>query len=64
MRQLVHSPFCDNNHSQMKRKDSMEGSLDRTLHCVESVHIRSYSGPHFPAFGLNTSPNVRKCGPE
>ena len=21
-------------------------------HCVESVRIRSYSGPHFPAFGL------------
>ena len=24
------------------------------LHCVKSVPIRSYSGPHFPAFGLNT----------
>ena len=24
------------------------------LHCVNSVHIRSYSGPHFLAFGLNT----------
>ena len=23
-------------------------------HCVKSVHIRSYSGPYFPAFGLNT----------
>ena len=23
-------------------------------HCVESVRIRSYSGTHFPAFGLNT----------
>ena len=22
-------------------------------HCVKSVHIRSYSGPYFPAFGLN-----------
>ena len=22
--------------------------------CVKSVHIRSYSGPYFPAFGLNT----------
>ena len=22
-------------------------------YCVKSVHIRSYSGPHFPAFGLN-----------
>ena len=25
-----------------------------TLHCVKSVHIWSYSGPYFPAFGLNT----------
>ena len=23
-------------------------------HCVKRVHIWSYSGPHFPAFGLNT----------
>ena len=26
-------------------------------HCVESVRIRSYSGPHFPAFGMNTERN-------
>ena len=25
-----------------------------SIHCVKSVRIRSYSGPHFPAFGLNT----------
>ena len=24
------------------------------FHCVKSVYIRSYSGPYFPAFGLNT----------
>ena len=24
-------------------------------HCVKSVRIPSYSGQHFPAFGLNTS---------
>ena len=23
-------------------------------HCVKTVRIRSYSGPHFSAFGLNT----------
>ena len=28
-------------------------------HCVKSVRIRNYSGPHFPAFGLNTE---SKCG--
>ena len=26
-------------------------------HCVRSVHVQSYSGPHFPAFGLNTMAN-------
>ena len=25
----------------------------KVKHCVKSVHIRSYSDPHFPAFGLN-----------
>ena len=29
-------------------------------HCVKSVRIRSYSGLHFPTFGLNTG----KHGPE
>ena len=24
------------------------------MHCMKSVRIRSYSGPHFPIFGLNT----------
>ena len=33
---------------------------------MKIVCIRSYSGPHFPAFGLNKvfSPNAGKCGPE
>ena len=37
---------------------------------VKSVPIRSHSGPHFPAFGLNTeylsvfSPNAGKYGPD
>ena len=29
-------------------------SKTRKWHCVKSVRIRSYSGPHFPTFGLNT----------
>ena len=37
-------------------------------HFVKSVYIRSYSGPYFPAFGLNKlsvfSPNAGKYGPE
>ena len=35
----------------------LDGNLFRDLihhgHCVKSAHIRSYSGPYFPAFGLN-----------
>ena len=26
----------------------------QSFHCVKSVQIRSFSGPHFPVFGLNT----------
>ena len=42
--------------------------MEKKLHCVKSVRIRSYSGPHFPAFGLNTERCVEylsvqsKCG--
>ena len=41
--------------------------------CAKSVRIRSFSGPYFPAFGLNRrdtlylsvfSPNAGKYGPE
>ena len=27
---------------------------NESMHCLKSVRIRSYSGPYFPAFGLNT----------
>ena len=43
-------------------------------HCVKSVRIRSFFGPYFPTFGLNTkryevslsvlSPNAGKYGSE
>ena len=26
-------------------------------HCVKSVRIQSYSGPHFPAFGMRENAN-------
>ena len=28
--------------------------LNKVIQCVKIVHIRSYSGLHFPALGLNT----------
>ena len=32
----------------------MDASLIRYVYyCMKNVRIRSYSGPHFPAFGLN-----------
>ena len=32
-----------------------DGGMKRVdRHCVKSVRIRSFSGPYFPAFGLNT----------
>ena len=31
-----------------------ENTLYEILHCVKSVSIRSYSGPNFPTFGLDT----------
>ena len=31
-------------------------------HCMKSVRIRSYSGPHFPAFGLVCLRIQVKCG--
>ena len=29
------------------------------FHCVKSVRIRSYSGPHFPEFGLKNAGKMR-----
>ena len=33
-----------------KSENIQNGRLE---HCVKSVRVRSYSDPHFPAFGLN-----------
>ena len=37
----------------------------KRTHCVKRVCIRSYSGPYFPTFGLNTEIHLRsqsECG--
>ena len=34
--------------------ETLKWSFLPNIHCIKSVRIRSYSGPHFPAFGLNT----------
>ena len=40
--------------SKMELLAKIFGKSFRGSHCVKSVRIRSYSGPYFPAFGLNT----------
>ena len=58
----LHKSAYTKSFSQKKKRSSN--------HCVKRVRIRSYSGPHFPAFELNTerygvfSPNAGKCRPE
>ena len=40
-----------------KKSISISGELNAyrlVFHCVKSACFRSYSGPYFPAFGLNT----------
>ena len=37
-----------------ENKDTAFSKDDLNLHCARSVRIRSYSGPYFSAFGLNT----------
>ena len=36
--------------------------FNKAHHCVKSVRIRSFSGLHFPAFGLSTDQKKSKYG--
>ena len=38
----------------IKIKSPLDYFYIKADHCVKTVRIRSYSGPHFPACGLNT----------
>ena len=53
--------------------EAFDGALSTLSQCIKSPGIRSFSGPYFPAFGLNMeiysvnlriSPNAGKYGPE
>ena len=50
---------CVNYHAF---KESESDSLFQNKTLRESVHIQSYSGPYFPAFGLNTDQNNSEYG--
>ena len=52
---------------------SADNQLTAVFHCVKGIRYRSFSGPFFLTFGVNTeiyrvmsifSPNVEKYGPE
>ena len=45
-------------------KENVTWLIIKQTHCMKSIHIRSFSGPHFLAFGSVFSPNPRKYGPE
>ena len=40
----------------------IENRKTTVSHCVKNARIRSYYGPHFPAFGLNTLRIRSECG--
>ena len=46
----------------LKYENPQAHSHNRNVHCVKSVRIWSYSGPYFPAFGLNTDQNNSEYG--
>ena len=43
------------------RKSKLTCLKYNVIHCIKSVRIRSYSGPYFPAFGLNS--DIRSISP-
>ena len=59
--EFIYLILCDREFNYRRSLDSRRfmrffgwaKNHQRIKHCVKSVHIRSYSGPHFPAFGLN-----------
>ena len=70
---IYHAEILKVKYFQVKRTTEKEarvmncfcGMFKRQKHCVKSVRIRSYSGPHFPAFShirTEFSPNLGKCG--
>ena len=46
----------------MKKAQSCWLKQSKKSYCVKSVRIWSYSGPHFPAFWLNTNFIQSECG--
>ena len=47
-------------HGSVRDPNKQENSRQCRILCVKSVQIRSFSGPYFPAYGLNTDIWTRK----
>ena len=52
--QVLLQKFTPQKPKYIPTEDFIDWISQREVHCVESVPIRNYSGPHFPAVGLNT----------
>ena len=52
--QKARNDTTDNNNKNIFTRNREMKMFLSQLHCVKSVRIWSYSGPHFPVFGLNT----------
>ena len=50
LRERVHCKLC----IEFLTRKLIFSFLSFTLLCVKSIRIRSFSGPYFPVFGLNT----------
>ena len=46
--------YFKNDDARVMLDTRTETTIVSYIRCVKSVHIRSYSGPDFPAFRLNT----------
>ena len=51
---LSHNNLCSLLFEKFKHLLEVMRLKEFLHHCVKSVRIQSYSGPHFPVFGLNT----------
>ena len=71
--QIINLHLANLKQKLLTRHVFFDEKQQKNAHCAKNVRIRSYSGPYFPAFGLNTerygylsvlSPNAGKCEPE
>ena len=58
MNYQLHDDCCSNYYRINILKQIGVYQSDDTIHWVKSIGIWSYSGPHFPIFGLNKE----RCG--